>query len=216
MDIVRQTDKLGKVGLERSESTFQPPRLVLVLGGARSGKNTFAERLAASTGLRVTYIATAQPNDAEIRTRIARHQAERPLGWTTLEEPLQLDQAIRRAAVEADVLLVDCLTLWLNNWFESRGVQEWTDVVMNEQIEAVMTVVDQLKETIASLPAAKTVIIVSNEIGFGMVPIYPLGRVYRDALGWINQRLARDAARVYMMFAGLGVDLKRLHEEATL
>lgn len=216
MDILRQTDKLGKVELELSEPVFQPPRLVLVLGGARSGKSTFAERLAASTGLRVTYIATAQPIDAEIRTRIARHRASRPLTWSTIEEPLNLEQAIRQAAVEADVLLVDCLTLWLSNWFDNRGIEEWTNVVMNDQIEAVIAVTDQLMQTIASLPAAKTVIMVSNEIGFGMVPMHPLGRAYRDALGWINQRLARDAARVYMMFAGVPVDLKRLQEEAKL
>lgn len=216
MDLMRQTEKLERVGFERRECAPLPPRLVLVLGGARSGKSTFAERLAASSGQRVTYIATATPIDDEMRTRIARHRAERPTDWSTIEEPLQLAQAICQGAVEADILLIDCLTLWLNNWLGSRGVQEWDDTTMQQQIEAVLPEVEQLVQMIAALPMGKTVIAVSNEVGLGLVPAYPLGRAYRDALGWVNQRLAHEADRVYLMIAGLGIDLKSLHEVATL
>src|SRR2546421_13100763 len=100
------------------------PKLVLVLGGARSGKSAFAERLAASSGRRVAFIATATASDEDMRQRIARHRASRPVDWLTIEEPLNLAGAVRHTAALADVLLLDCITLWLANWMGQHGNTE--------------------------------------------------------------------------------------------
>ncbi len=199
-------------------------RLIVILGGARSGKSAFAERLAASRGESVAFIATATAGDDEMRERIARHRASRPKGWHTLEEPLDLARAVRQAAALADVLLLDCITLWLGNvllhtsWQQEKdddGEVEFHptsslfDERASKEIEALLAVVN-------SLGPNKTLIVVTNEVGFGIVPAYPLGRLYRDTLGYVNQRLAQVAERVYLMVAGMAVDIKRLHEEASL
>ena len=202
------------------------PRLVLIIGGARSGKSSFAEQLAASSGQPVAFIATATAGDDEMRERIARHRASRPRQWHTLEEPLDLSGAICRASELADVLLLDCVTLWLGNVLMQASKQHEKDDKEEEvegpslpgrlfderalkEIEAVLTVVK-------SLAPGKTLIVVTDEVGLGVVPAYPLGRLYRDTLGYVNQQLARAADRVYLMVAGIAVDIKRLNEEASL
>ncbi len=192
------------------------PKLVLVLGGARSGKSAFAEQLAASSGRRVAFIATATASDDEMRARIARHRASRSPEWLTIEEPLQLAGAVRRAAELADVLLLDCITLWLANWMGQQGDLELDDAPGEAYTGRVLSDIEELLATLATPGPGKTLIAVSNEVGLGIVPAYPLGRVYRDTLGRVNQRLASSADRVYLMVAGLAVDIKRLHEEATL
>lgn len=191
-----------------------PPKLVLVLGGARSGKSAFAERLAASSGRRVAFIATATAGDDEMRERIARHRASRPQDWLTIEEPLQLAEAVRRAAALADVLLLDCITLWLANWMAQPGnvELEGASVLDGVNTGAILSDVEELLSTVATLGPGKTLILVSNEVGLGIVPAYPLGRIYRDTLGRVNQQLAEVSDRVYLMVAGLAVDIKRLHE----
>lgn len=209
--------------LASSEQTVTS-RLIVILGGARSGKSAFAERLAASRGQSVAFIATATAGDDEMRERIARHRASRPKGWYTLEEPLDLARAVRQAAALADVLLLDCITLWLGNvllqtsWQREKdddGEVEFhpTSSLFDErasiEIEALLAVVN-------SLGPNKTLIVVTNEVGFGVVPAYFLGRLYRDRLGYVNQRLAQVSERVYLMVAGIAVDIKRLHEEASL
>jgi len=202
------------------------PRLVLIIGGARSGKSSFAEQLAASSGRPVAFIATATADDDEMRERIARHRASRPRQWHTLEEPLDLSGAIRWASELADVLLLDCVTLWLGNVLTQASKQHEKDDKEEEveepslpgrlfdekalkEIEALLTVVK-------SLAPGKTLIVVTNEVGLGVVPAYPLGRLYRDTLGYVNQQLARAADRVYLMVAGIAVDIKRLNEETSL
>ena len=194
------------------------PKLVLILGGARSGKSAFAERLASSSGRSVAFIATATASDDDMRQRIAHHRASRPPGWLTIEEPLHLAQAIRRAGKDADVLLLDCITLWLANWMGQQGSLELDDApaLLETYTSAVLSDIEELLTTLATLAPDKTLIVVSNEVGMGIVPAYALGRVYRDMLGRVNQRLARAADRVYLMVAGLAVDIKRLHEEASL
>jgi len=191
---------------------------VLVLGGARSGKSAFAERLAISSGGPVAFIATATASDDDMRQRIARHRASRPPEWLTIEEPLQLAEALRRASTYADVILLDCITLWLANWMRQQGSLELDDApALNEaHTSGVLSDIEKLLTTLATLGPGKTLIAVTNEVGLGIVPAYPLGRVYRDALGRVNQRLARAADRVYLMVAGLAVDIKRLHEEPSL
>ena len=198
------------------------PRLILILGGARSGKSAFAERLAAGSERSVAFIATATAGDDEMRSRIARHRASRPKGWYTLEESLDLASAVRRAGELADVLLLDCVTLWLGNVLLQESVQHEKDDEVEFHTagrlfnERVLKECEALLAVVKSLSPDKTLIVVTNEVGLGIVPAYPLGRLYRDTLGYINQRLAQAADRVYLMMAGMAVDIKRLHEEASL
>jgi adenosylcobinamide kinase / adenosylcobinamide-phosphate guanylyltransferase len=191
-------------------------RLILILGGARSGKSTFAERLALKSGKSVAFIATATAGDEEMRARIARHQAERPQGWHTLEEPLDLAGAVQRASARGDVLLLDCLTLWTSNWLlQQHDFTQDEQPAINPFLgESALKEVEAMLQVLRSLPSRQTLIAISNEVGLGLVPAYPLGRVYRDTLGYVNQRLARAAERVYLMVASIAVDLKRFQEEA--
>jgi len=215
--------------------------LVLILGGARSGKSAFAERLALQSGKSVVYIATATARDEDMRERIKRHQAARPTDWYTLEEPLHLANALRQASALADVILLDCITLWLSNWLFIQGGEHgqgkgegglgeeedrwgnkedrWGQAPppqMNGYIDAAVAEIEALLHVVVELDQRKTLIVVSNEVGLGIVPAYALGRLYRDALGRVNQRLASGATRVYLMVAGLGVDIKQFHDEASL
>lgn len=200
-----------------SNSHLQSPRLVLILGGARSGKSTFAEQLAAKSGRSVAFIATATPSDDEMRERIAHHQSSRPTHWLTIEEPLELADAVQRASVQADVLLLDCITLWLGNLIGKMSSEDDDTVAFQAALmSAALAAIEQLLMVVAALPESKTLLIVSNEVGLGIVPAYVLGRVYRDTLGVVNQRLAQNANRVYLMVAGLAVDIKQLHEDARL
>jgi len=207
-----------------SSEQMVTPQLIVILGGARSGKSTFAERLAASSGRSVAFIATATAGDDEMRERIARHRASRPKGWHTIEEPLDLAGAVRQAAELADVVLLDCVTLWLGNVLLQESRQHEKDDEDEVEFHTTGRLFDEraLKESEALLAAVrslgpnKILIVVTNEVGLGIVPAYPLGRLYRDTLGYVNQRLAQAADRVYLMVAGMAVDLKRLHEEASL
>ncbi len=196
----------------------QAAHLILILGGARSGKSTLAERLALGSGMRVAFIATATASDEDMQDRIARHRSSRPTEWTTIEEPLDLVHALREASAVADVILLDCLTLWLANWMgQEEFVSMLDDVSLkNNLTKRVLAVTDTLLATVKILGAGKTVVIVSNEVGLGIVPMHPLSRAYRDTLGWVNQRVAQDAERVYLMIAGLAVDIKKLDNELLL
>lgn len=167
--------------------------LTLVLGGARSGKSRRALALAAPYPTRV-FIATAEPGDAEMAQRIARHRAERDASWQTIEEPLHLADALaaQSAATGAGVVVVDCLTLWLSNLMHATA-----------DIDAGTT---------AFLAAAAgtpyDVVAISNEVGLGLVPETPLGRGFRDAQGRLNQRVAAAADAVEFVAAGLPLRLK--------
>jgi adenosylcobinamide kinase / adenosylcobinamide-phosphate guanylyltransferase len=165
------------------------PKLSLVLGGARSGKSRLAEGLAAAAGHPRTYIATAQAWDDEMRARIAQHVAGRGDGWTTVEAPLDLSGAI---ATARGVILVDCATLWLTN-------QLLADADLN-----AMT--SDLLQTLSA--SEHPVIVVSNEVGWGIVPDNALARRFRDAQGILNQRLAAQADLVVAVIAGLPMVLK--------
>ena len=159
-----------------------------------------------------------------MRVRIARHRASRPGKWHTLEEPLDLAGAVQQAYKLADVLLLDCVTLWLGNVLLQERRQRESDEEGKEELhvpnnlfdERPLKQIEALLAVVQSAEQNKTLLIVSNEVGLGIVPAYPLGRVYRDTLGYINQRFAQAADRVYLMVAGMAVDIKRLHEEASL
>ncbi len=177
-------------------------RLTLILGGARSGKSDYARRLAAERGDRVLYVATAEPGDDEMAARIAAHRAERPAQWQTLEAPHHIGQALRSHLSRAAVILIDCLTLLASN-----VIAPLPEPVTAEAAEAALNAeVDELLAAYAD--SAAEWIVISNEVGLGLVPPYPLGRVYRDALGRANQRLAAAADEVLFMVAGLPMRVK--------
>jgi adenosylcobinamide kinase/adenosylcobinamide-phosphate guanylyltransferase len=177
-------------------------RLILVLGGARSGKSTFAQQLALKLGGRqVLYVATAQAGDEEMRQRIKRHRQERPPGWRTLEAPGDVGQAILEHLGDASVILVDCLTVLVSNL-----LADVPDPFATEVEAQVMSQVQDLANCTERVPDA--LIVVSNEVGLGLVPPYPLGRAYRDLLGRANQYLAHKAEEVYLLVAGIPMPVK--------
>ncbi|MGB7538385.1 MAG: bifunctional adenosylcobinamide kinase/adenosylcobinamide-phosphate guanylyltransferase [Anaerolineales bacterium] len=184
-------------------------QLILLLGGARSGKSAYAGRLAAQFGDRVLYTATAQAGDEEMQARIAAHRRARPAAWRTIDAPAGAGQAIR-AALESgamDAVLLDCLTLLVSNAILQGVAEEDVDRVDGaaawERIEAEL---DGLSDVFRAGDVPW--IVVSNEVGCGLVPPFPLGRVYRDLLGRANQRLAAEANMVYLMVAGLPLTIK--------
>ncbi|WP_119070321.1 bifunctional adenosylcobinamide kinase/adenosylcobinamide-phosphate guanylyltransferase [Aggregatilinea lenta] len=177
-------------------------QLIFVLGGARSGKSTYAQTWAEEHGERVLFAATAQAFDDEMRVRIARHQAERPAGWTTVEAPLDVGDAIRAALDGHDTVVVDCLTLLASNALLTLP----EDYTQEDATAAVLAEIDGLLATYAASDAAW--IVVSNEVGMGLVPPTTLGRLYRDALGRANQRVAQYADEVLLLVAGLPWRLK--------
>ena len=168
----------------------------LVLGGARSGKSRQAVALAQAVPGRVAFVATAIPADPDLRARIARHRAERPRDWLTVEEPFELASACRRLAGGADLVIVDCLTLWVSNSIE-RGMDD------DRVLSAAGALAKLQRERLMSL------VIVSNEVGEGVHPPTALGMRFRDLLGLVNQRVAAAADRVTLMVAGIAVDIKR-------
>jgi adenosylcobinamide kinase/adenosylcobinamide-phosphate guanylyltransferase len=186
--------------------------LTLVLGGARSGKSRYAQSLCASS-FRVIFIATAHASgsevDHEMRERVARHRADRPADWQTVEEPLDLSRAVSESPVDA-TLLIDCATLWISNL-----MWEFRDGPGAEQEKRIMAEVDNLidamrrraEESITKRPAGE-VVIVSNEVGAGIVPEHPVTRAFRDLQGFANQRLAQAADNVIFIVAGLPFQLK--------
>ena len=179
-------------------------KLILILGGARSGKSVYAEELTTHLGGRVLYVATAAALDEEMRRRIEAHKTKRPHTWRTLEAPLGVGAAISATAEEDEVILLDCLTLLVSNALLEGGQEGPFD----EAQTRVRTEVEGLLEAYQTLSGS--MIIVSNEVGLGLVPSYPLGRAYRDLLGWANQWLARQADEVYFMVAGIHIELKAL------
>jgi adenosylcobinamide kinase/adenosylcobinamide-phosphate guanylyltransferase len=167
-------------------------RRVLILGGARSGKSRTALQLAESTSTERTYIATAQAYDNEMRERIAQHRAERDGSWRTVDAPLELTEAVQAQTGPGKAVLVDCLTLWLSN------------VILAERDAIHET--DRLVQAVRD--AQGPLILVSNEVGQGIVPSTPLGRTFRDEQGRLNQRVAEACDAVIFVAAGCPILLK--------
>lgn len=182
-------------------------KLTILLGGARSGKSTLAEKLAAQHSERVLYVATAIPFDDEMKLRIQHHKEQRPHSWKTVETPTGIGKAVQDEVHSVDIVLLDCLTLLVNNLFmEISGDPDHPDEELFSQ--ALEREIDGIVTLIKSFTA--NWIIVSNEVGLGLVPPYPLGRVYRDLLGWANQRLVDLADEVYLMVAGKAIPLHEI------
>jgi adenosylcobinamide kinase/adenosylcobinamide-phosphate guanylyltransferase len=166
----------------------------LILGGVRAGKSRYAERCARSSGMAVTYIATALAADAEMRGRIAEHQRSRPAQWRTVEAPYELVTALHREAHASRCVIVDCLTLWLTQCLCQRGMRQTQDEC------------DALVDTLVRLPGV--VLFVSNETGLGVVPMGELSRQFCDLSGNLHQGLAQVCDAVTLMVAGLPVIVK--------
>ncbi len=176
----------------------------LILGGARSGKSRLAEQQAAAAGLAVHVIVTAEALDDEMRVRIARHQADRPAGWTVCEAPRALAAALAAAAAADRCVVVDCLTLWLANLLD--GAEALPPGAGADLLPAFARERAALLELIPRLPGR--VIFVANEVGLGLVPETPLGRLFRDEAGRLNQAVAALCERVVFVAAGLPLQLK--------
>lgn len=166
--------------------------LILVLGGARSGKSRFALKLCEDKEA-VAFIATALPLDSEMEERIKRHKVERPSHWKTIEEPIDLLKALKDASSSL-YIIIDCLTMWVSNLLERNSDEE---------------IIELAKEvSLFSKEIKGNVIAISNEVGLGIVPEYPIGRRYRDLLGKVNQIFAENADKVFFMIAGIPLEVK--------
>ncbi|HNV87608.1 MAG TPA: bifunctional adenosylcobinamide kinase/adenosylcobinamide-phosphate guanylyltransferase [Methylotenera sp.] len=172
--------------------------ITLVLGGARSGKSSYAEKLATESGLPVTYIATAQVFDDEFKTRVQHHKDRRPASWTLVEEPHRLAQTLTRLAKANHCLIVDCLTVWLAQWI-CDDCSPPRDSSWQLEREAFLTLLPTLTETI---------ILVSNEVGMGIVPLGEINRQFQDEQGRLNQAVAEIANSAVFIAAGLPLKLK--------
>ncbi|MGB8887981.1 MAG: bifunctional adenosylcobinamide kinase/adenosylcobinamide-phosphate guanylyltransferase [Candidatus Korobacteraceae bacterium] len=172
-------------------------RIVLVLGGVRSGKSRYAQEFAAG-GERVAFLATGQACDDEMRDRIARHRADRPASWTTIEAPVALEEALLQCGGgQFDTIVVDCLTIWTANLMEHEA----------SDADRVLAHADRLAQLLGRVTGS--VVLVSNEVGSGIVPDNEMGRLYRDLLGGMNQRIAAVADEVILMVAGCPMFLKQ-------
>lgn len=177
-------------------------QLILILGGARSGKSNFAQVLAEKMGRQVTFLATAQAGDEEMRRRIEAHRRARPAHWRTIEAPRRVAATLEAEAGRAEVVLLDCMALLIANLLLEGGEDATEEEACSRATAEVAALLKAFERGAANL------IVVSNEVGLGVVPPYPLGRVYRDLLGRVNQTLAAAADQVYWLMAGLPVEIK--------
>jgi adenosylcobinamide kinase / adenosylcobinamide-phosphate guanylyltransferase len=186
--------------------------VTLVTGGARSGKSRFALALAEETASSRVYVATAEPLDDEMRRRIERHRAERGEGWSTVEEPVDLGGALAALPAGAEFAVVDCLTVWLGNLLHRRGSQEGgplADLPRRPDL-ADPAAFPEIAALLALLDAPPCpLVLVTNEVGWGIVPDNPLARAFRDLAGRVNEEAARRAERVVLMVAGRPLELPR-------
>ena len=182
-------------------------KLSLILGGARSGKSTYAEKIAKEIGGdSVLYVATSEAKDEEMKERILKHRATRPAAWETVEAPRRIAQALGQVRSGEEVVLVDCITVLVSNiLLEASGGEEGSPFKKKVE-EAVDAEITQLLEIIPKIDA--DFLLVSNEVGMGLVPAYALGRAYRDLLGRVNQRLAGVADEVFFLVAGIPMRVK--------
>lgn len=178
----------------------------LIIGGARSGKSMLAERRATESALRVVYVATAQALDGEMSQRIKHHRARRCADWGLLEEPLELAGVLRRHAAPEVCLLVDCLTLWLSNLLFAGDAARQAEAGEALSCPLLGDATRALIETLPQLPGR--VILVSNEVGSGIVPMAPLSRLFADEQGRLNQQVAAVCERVTLVVAGLPLELR--------
>ncbi len=170
------------------------PTSHLILGGARSGKSSYAETLATAKNKDVFYIATAKILDKEIKERVLHHQQDRPSSWVTIEEPIALAEALQQNVAPERVILVDCLTMWMTNLLSEND-----HALLNQEVE-------QLLKALPTLDG--DIVFVSNEVGMGIIPLGELTREYVDEIGRLHQQLAQLVNNVVLMVAGLPLTIK--------
>ena len=176
----------------------------LVLGGARSGKSSFAESLALATEKKVFYVATATAGDNEMQQRIARHQQSRPQTWQLIEEPLKLSEVFEKIDTEECFFIIECMTLWLSNWLCADDGNGFI-----KEKENFLEIIQQAQSARAQSDQSNLdIVIVSNEVGSGIVPLGELSRQFVDEAGWLNQALAKVADKVTLVAAGCPLTLK--------
>jgi adenosylcobinamide kinase/adenosylcobinamide-phosphate guanylyltransferase len=205
-------------------------KFILILGGARSGKSTFAQSLAKKLGKKILFVATGEPLDEEMASRIEEHKRRRPKNWRTLEIDTQVGQKLQGQIKDADVVLLDCITLLVSNILtkeareslpycdpfassviaseakQSYSAQDMPAEAISQTEKQVMAEMEDLIDCIDKHEC--NFIVVSNEVGLGLVPDNKLGRIYRDVLGKANQLLAQHASEVYFMVSGIPVKIK--------
>ncbi|MGI6705380.1 MAG: bifunctional adenosylcobinamide kinase/adenosylcobinamide-phosphate guanylyltransferase [Clostridia bacterium] len=181
-------------------------KLYYITGGARSGKSTFAENLAANYGSLVSYIATAIPFDDEMKDRIAKHRQQRPQSWKTYEAYRGIGEIIRKN--QASVFILDCITVLITNQMLDEEV-DWDHPTLQDIQKTEGNIRNEVKDIIcAAKEGTADLIVVTNELGMGLVPEYPLGRVFRDIAGRMNQLLAKAADEAYFLVSGIPLRLK--------
>lgn len=182
-------------------------KLILILGGNRSGKSEFAEQLAEKKNGPITYIATLAVSDDEIARRVDIHRNRRPLHWATVEETLDIPKKVVELGKNPGVLLIDCLTGWLSNLLLSEDLPHKGANLLDKE-DYIMERITEF--ALAAAKAEADVLVVSNEVGLGLVSTYPLGRAFCDISGLANRHLASMADEVYLVTAGLAIEIKSL------
>lgn len=184
-------------------------KVTLITGGARSGKSSFAEELIREKGEKILYVATAKAIDDEMKDRIERHQARRPDHWDTLEQYRGLGAVLPDLSTKYDGILLDCVTIMSTNIIFDDPVMLKEDVSFEEMLEAEKALVAEIHDFISCFSALSCdLILVTNEVGLGLVPEYPLSRFYRDALGRVNQALGKAAGELYFVTCGVPLKIK--------
>jgi adenosylcobinamide kinase / adenosylcobinamide-phosphate guanylyltransferase len=181
-------------------------KIILLLGGARSGKSHYAQECARQSGEKVLFVATATAGDEDMRLRIAKHKKDRPSTWRTLEAATNVGKQIEADAGDAQLVVIDCITLLVNNIFSRYDEKQFKtidDAVLEQEVTAEIS---QIRNCLKKVDAS--FIIVSNEVGLGLVPDNRMGRLYRDMLGRANQMLAQSADEVYLLVAGIPLRVK--------
>lgn len=185
----------------------QSKRLTLVLGGVRSGKSSYATSLAKESKLPVTYIASGLSSDPEMRRRFEEHKKSRPKSWSVIEANGKVVEALEEVDLKSGLIILDCLTMFVGELVGRYQISD--DDLIDEKIEKEISKrVDEFLDIIGKLKS--TVIVVSNEVGLGVVPPYPAGRLFRDLVGLTNRKLAEQADEVIMMTAGIPVEIKNV------
>jgi adenosylcobinamide kinase/adenosylcobinamide-phosphate guanylyltransferase len=175
-------------------------QIILLIGGARSGKSHYAQQLAGELGSKVLFVATGEALDEEMQARIAEHRKDRPKNWRTLEATTGIGKAIEEQIGDAEVIVIDCITLLISNLLRGQPDYPEAEKIVKAEINKFIDTMDRLNASF---------VIVSNEVGMGLVPDNKLGRIYRDLLGKANQLLASRATEVYLMVACLPIQVKR-------
>ena len=176
--------------------------ITFILGGARSGKSSYAQKLAEESGKSVTFLATAQALDGEMSARIQKHQSERPQHWQTLESPFRIASHVKE--IKSEMVILDCITLLVSNLLMQFVKDDLVDETL--LMQSVQKEMEDL--CLVMRESDQHWILISNEVGLGLVPPYQMGRVYRDWLGWANQRVAKEAENVLFMVAGIPMVIK--------